>query len=216
MKKIKQFAVLGLGRFGQALVQTLVENGHDVLCCDKNPEVISQMSAYATDIMQADIADEKALKEMGLNNYDVVIIATGDSLESAVMATMAAKEMGVETVIAKAKDTKQANVLYKVGADKVVLPERDMGIRLGTSLVTTNVLEYINFSDTYGMAEVAPKSEWVGKTLAGADVRAKTGFNIVAIKRGKEVLVSPSPQEIIGADDILVIIGTTEKIQNYS
>ena len=108
MKKVKQFAVLGLGRFGQALVQTLVESGHDVLCCDKNPDVVNQMSAYATDLIQADIADEKALKEMGLNNYDVVIIATGDSLESAVMATMAAKEMGVHTVIAKAKDIKRS------------------------------------------------------------------------------------------------------------
>lgn len=216
MKKVKQFAVLGLGRFGQALVQTLVESGHDVLCCDKNPDVVNQMSAYATDLIQADIADEKALKEMGLNNYDVVIIATGDSLESAVMATMAAKEMGVHTVIAKAKDIKQANVLYKVGADKVVLPERDMGIRLATSLVTSNVLEYINFSDAYGMAEIAPKPEWIGKTLAGSDIRAKTGFNIVAIKRGKEVLVSPSPQEVINADDVLVVIGTTDKIQSFN
>lgn len=213
MKKRKQFAVLGLGRFGQAVVKTLSENGYDVLCCDKNPELVNQMMPYATEAMQADISDEGALKEMGLGNYDIVIIATGDSLESAVMATMTAKEMKVETVISKAKDIKQANILYKVGADKVVMPERDMGMRIATSLITSNVLDYISFSDDYGVAEIAPKTEWSGKTLAEANIRAATGLNVVAIKRGKNVIVSPGPQEMINKDDILVIIGTNEKIQ---
>ncbi len=216
MKNKKQFAVLGLGRFGQAVVKTLTENGYDVLCCDKNPDLINQMASYATDVIQADISDEGALKEMGLNNYDVVIIATGDSLESAVMATMAAKEMGVGMVISKAKDVKQSNILYKVGADKVVLPERDMGRRLATSLITSNILEFISFSDSYGIVEVAPKREWIGKTLVGANIRANTGLNVVAIKRGNDVIVSPSPQDTINSDDILVIIGSSDKIQKYN
>lgn len=213
MKKNKQFAVLGLGRFGQSVVKTLSKYGYDVLCCDKNPELVTQMTPYATEAMQADISDEGALKEMGLSNYDIVIIATGDSLESAVMATMTAKEMKVETVISKAKDLKQANILYKVGADKVVMPERDMGMRLATSLITSNVLDYISFSDDYGVAEIAPMSKWVGKTLAGANIRAATGLTVVAIKREKKVIASPNPQETINPEDILVVIGTNEQIQ---
>ncbi len=216
MKNKKQFAVLGLGRFGQAVVKTLSENGYDVICCDKNPELVAQITPYATDVVQADISDEGALKEMGLKNCDVVIIATGDSLESAVMATLTAKELGVETVIAKAKDKKQSNVLSKVGADKVVMPERDMGRRLATSLITSNIIEIINFSDEYSIAELAPKSEWIGKTLAGANIRANTGFNIVAIKRGSTAIVSPMPTEKINEGDILVIIGSNDKIQKYS
>ncbi len=216
MKNKKQFAVLGLGRFGEAIVKTLVENGYDVLCCDKNAELVNQIATYATDAVQADISDEGALREMGLSNCDVVIIATGESLEATVMATMAAKEMGVETVIAKAKDVKQSNVLYKVGADKVVLPEEDIGRRLATSLITSNILDFISFSDSYGIVEVAPKAQWVGKSLVGADIRANTGLNVVAIKRGKEVLVSPSPNEVINKDDILVIIGSSDKIQKYN
>lgn len=216
MKNKKQFAVLGLGRFGQSVVKTLTENGYEVLCCDKNPELINQIAPFATDVVQADISDEGALREMGINNYDVVIIATGDSLESAVMATMAAKEMGVKTVIAKAKDIKQSNVLYKVGADKVVLPERDMGIRLATSLITSNLLEIINFSEDYSIAEIAPKNEWVNKTLADSNIRATTGFNIVAIKRGRNVIVSPLPTETIISNDILVIIGSNENLRKYN
>lgn len=216
MKNKKQFAVLGLGRFGQAVVKTLSENGYDVICCDKNPELVAQIAPYATDVVQADISDEGALKEMGLKNCDIAIIATGDSLESAVMATLTAKELGVETVIAKAKDKKQSNVLSKVGADKVVMPEMDMGRRLATSLITSNIIEIINFSDEYSIAELAPKGEWIGKTLAGANIRANTGFNIVAIKRGSTAIVSPMPTEKINEGDILVIIGSNDKIQKYS
>jgi trk system potassium uptake protein TrkA len=216
MKQKKQFAVLGLGRFGQAVVKTLSENGYDVLCCDKSIELINQIAPYATDVVQADIADEGALREMDLPSYDVVIIAAGQSLEAAIMATMAAKDMGVKTVIAKAQDEKQANVLYKVGADKVVLPERDMARRLATSLISSNILEFISFSDDYGIAEIAPRADWIGKNLIESNIRATTGLTIMAVKRGKDVLVSPSPKEVIQAEDILVIMGTTDKIQKYN
>lgn len=216
MKNKKQFAVLGLGRFGQAVVKTLIDNGCDVLCCDKDPQLVQQVSAYATDAVQMDIADEKALKEVGIQNYDVVIIAVGESLEASVMAVMAVKELGVKKVIAKAKDIKQSSVLYKVGADKVVLPERDMGTKLAISLVSSNILDYISFSDDYGIVEVSPKSEWIGKTLISANIRATTGVNVVAIKRGSKVIVSPSPKEQINAADIFVIIGSREQISNYS
>ncbi len=216
MKSKKQFAVLGLGRFGQAVVKTLSKNGYDVLCCDKDINLINEIAPYATDVLQAEISSEGALKEMGLNNYDVVIIATGVNFEATIMAALAAKEMGVKTVIAKAKDTKQANILYKLGVDKVVLPERDMGVRLATSLISSNILEFISLSDNYGIVEISPKPEWVDKTLIKANIRANTGLNVIAIKRGSNVMVSPAPTEIINKDDILVIIGSSDKIQHYS
>lgn len=216
MRKNKQFAVLGLGRFGQTIVQTLSQNGYDVLCCDKNIDMVNQMQPYATRVIQADFADEDAIRSLGLNNFDVVIIATGDNLESSVMATMMAKEMGVKTVIAKAKTINQRNILKKIGADKVVLLERDMGIRLATNLITTNVIDYINFSDMFGIAEIEPKSEWVNKSLKESNIRATTGLNIVAIKRDDHLIVSPTAEEIIAPTDVLVIIGENEKIQRLN
>ena len=216
MRNNKQFAVLGLGRFGQTIVQTLSQNGYDVLCCDKNIDMVNQMQPYATRVIQADFADEDAIKSLGLNNFDVVIIATGDNLESSVMATMMAKEMGVKTVIAKAKTINQRNILKKIGADKVVLLERDMGIRLATNLITTNVIDYINFSDMFGIAEIEPKSEWVNKSLKESNIRATTGLNIVAIKRDDHLIVSPTAEEIIAPTDVLVIIGENEKIQRLN
>lgn len=213
MKKNRQFAVLGLGRFGQTIVQTLSDNGYDVLCCDKNIDVVNQMQQYATRVIQADFGDEAAIRALGLNNFDVVIIATGANFESSVMATMMAKEIGVKTVISKAKTINQRNILTKVGADKVVLLERDMGIKLATNLITTNVIDYINFSDAFGIAEIEPKASWTNKSIRDSNIRATTGLNIVAVKRGEELIVSPGADVIIKAGDVLVIIGEIEKIQ---
>lgn len=165
MVKNKQFAVIGLGRFGTAVTKTLVENGFDVMCCDKNMSIVKQMEPYVTKVLQIDITQESAAMSLGLNNFDVVIIAIGDSLESSVMATMYAKEAGVKTVIVKAQTLAEKKILEKMGADKVVMPEVDSGCRLAVSLTTTNVIEYISFSEKFAMAEIAPLKEWEDKTL---------------------------------------------------
>ena len=216
MKNNKQFAVIGLGRFGRAVVETLASNGYDVMCCDKNMEAVKQMEHIATDAMQLDVMNEDAMQYIGLNNYDVVIISIGESLEASIMATMYAKESGVKTVIAKAKGVVQKKLLEKVGADKVLMPERDSGRRLAISLVTSNVFDYITVSDKFGIAEIGVVDKWVNKTLREANIRADYGINVVAIKRNSDVIVSPTPNTEILKTDTLVVIGENANIAKFS
>lgn len=216
MAKNKQFAVLGLGRFGQSIVKTLISNGYDVLCCDNNLEIVKEMSKYANHVVQVDVTAEHALASLGLNNFDVVIVAIGDNMESSIMATLIAKQMGAKMVIAKAKNMIQKSILEKVGADRVVLPERDMGVRIATNLITTNVIDFINLSDKFGIAEIAPKPEWIGKSLQKSNIRATSGLNIVAIKRENKIIVSPRAEEVILEHDIIVAVGENSDIQRLS
>ncbi len=213
MAKSKQFAVLGLGRFGQSIAKTLVENGCDVLCVDKSNDAVNEMSKYASNVIRADITDVHAMGSLGLNNFDVVIIAIGENMEAGIMATLIAKEMGVKTVITKAKSVIQKSILEKVGADRVVLPERDMGVRIATNLITTNVIDFINLSDKFAIAEIEPRKNWIGVSLSKSNIRANYGLNIVAIKRDDKVIVSPKAEEIIFEGDILVTIGESSDIQ---
>lgn len=214
--KNKQFAVLGLGRFGQAVVHTLVENGCDVMCCDKDMEIVQEMSHYVAEVMQINVTNAKAMKNIGLGDYDCVIVAIGDNFESTIMAAMCAKEANVPLVIAKAKTDQQKALLEKIGVDKVVMPERDSGVRIALNLITTNILEYVQFSDKYAIAEISPIKKWLEKDLIQSNIRAVYGLNIVAIKRGKEVIVSPDPKTVIKENDILVVIGENKKIQGLS
>jgi len=214
MSKNKQFAILGLGRFGQSIARTLVDNGCDVLCVDKSVDAVNQMNKYASNVTRADVADIHAMSALGLNNFDVVIIAIGENMEAGIMATLIAKDMGVKTVITKAKNEIQKSILEKVGADRVVLPERDMGIRIATNLITSNIIDFINLSDKFAIAEIEPRKEWVGLSLKKSNIRANYGLNIVAIKRKNDILVSPKAEEIIEENDILVIIGESGDIQS--
>lgn len=216
MAKNSQFAVIGLGRFGQAIVQTLIENGKDVLACDKNQEIVQEVSKIATHVVRVDVKEPEALNALGLNNFDVVIIAMTSDMEATIMATMMAKEKGVKHVLVKAQNKIQKSILEKVGADRVVLPEREMGIRVATNLVSTNVLEYITLSDKYSIAEIEPLKEWVGKTLMESGIRQDYKVNVVVLKRTQQLIVSPSPTEVIQADDIVVVIGSNKDLQAIS
>ena len=184
MIKNKQFAVLGLGRFGQSIARTLVDNNCDVLCVDKSIEAVNEMSKYASNVTRADVADVHAMAALGLNNFDVVIIAIGENMEAGIMATLIAKDMGVQTVITKAKN-----------------------------LITTNIIDFIALSEQFTIAEVEPRKEWIGVSLKKSNIRAEHRLNIVAIKRNDDIIVSPKAEEIIDKDDILVIIGAINVIQ---
>ena len=216
MAKNKQFAVLGLGRFGQSIAKTLVDNGCDVLCVDKCIDAVNEMSKYASNVTRTDVTDVYAMSALGLNNFDILIIAIGDNLEASIMATLIAKEMGVELVIAKAKNEMQKSILLKVGADRVVLPERDMGVRIATNLITTNILDYINLSDKFALVEIDPRKDWIGISLKKSNIRAKYGLNIVAIKRDNDIIVSPKAEEVIQEKDILIIIGENSDINKIN
>lgn len=212
----KQFAILGLGRFGQSIAKTLIDNGCDVLCVDKDADRVNEMSKYAWNVSRADVTDVHAMGSLGLNNFDVVIIAIGENMEASIMATLITKEMGVDFVIAKAKDSLQQSILEKVGADKVILPEREMGVRIATNLISTSVIDFINLSEKFAIAEVEPKSSWIGISLKKSNIRATCGLNIVAIKRNDKIIVSPGANEIISEEDVLVVIGESSDIQTLS
>ena len=216
MGRNKQFAVLGLGRFGESVVKTLVENDCDVLCCDKDLEIVNEMSKYGCHSIQADVTDVHVLDQFGINNFDVVVVAIGEDMESSILATMMAKELGAKFVIAKAKNDIQKSILEKIGADRVVLPERDMVVRIANTLITTNIIDYLNLSDKFAIVEIQPHKNWINHSILDSNIRARYGLNIVAIKRQKRIIVSPLPNEVIEEGDILIVVGKNDSIQRIN
>ncbi len=209
---MKQFAVLGLGRFGSSLAKTLYGLGHDVLAVDEREEVVQDISDSVTHAIQADAADESTLRSLGLRNFDVAIVTIGSDIQASILVTLILKELGVKYVVAKAQSELHAKVLYKIGADRVVFPERDMGVRLAHNLVSTNILDFIELSSDYSIVEVAALSEWKGKTLKELNMRVKYGINIIAIRREGKINVSPKAEDRIMENDVLVVVGDNDGI----
>lgn len=211
-RKKKQFAVIGLGRFGTSVAMTLQSLGHEVLAIDSVEEQVQKLSDVVTHVVQADTTDENSLKALGLRNFDAVVVAIGEDVQANVATTLLLKEMGIPYIIAKAKNALHGKMLEKIGADRVVYPERDMGQRVAHGLVSANVLDYIELSPNLSLVEVAAPESFFGKTLAQADLRALYGVNVVAIKRYEDLIVPPQPNELICDGDILIVIGATEGI----
>ena len=218
MRFKNQVIVLGLGRFGMSIAKTLAENGCNVLAVDNNPDIVQIATQFVTHSVKADVTDENALKALGIGNFDVAVIATGSRLEASIMATLIAKEAGVRYIVTKAQDSKAKKVLEKIGADRVVFPEREMGIRMANSLIYGNFFEFIELSEEFGIAEILPNNDWIGKTIAYCDIRAKFGLNIVAIKHGGQggrVEVTPSATYVFKEDDIIIVLGESNIIQDF-
>jgi len=209
----KQYLVVGLGRFGTSVARTLYNSGNDVLAIDKNEEAVNEISEHVTQAVTVNATDETSLKAMGIGNFDVAIVSIGTDVQSSIMAVLLLKELGVKYIIAKAHDDLHGKVLRKIGADRVVFAERDMGMRVAHNLVSSNILDYIELSPNYGIVETLPPKGWHGKSLNELNVRSKYGINIIALKRGKDVNVSPSANEIIGINDILVVVGGTDELE---
>ncbi|MHC2995486.1 MAG: TrkA family potassium uptake protein [Candidatus Atribacteria bacterium] len=209
---MKQFIVLGLGRFGSAVATTLAELGNEVLGVDSDPERVNDLKNKITEVVQADISDEKTLVELGAKNFDVAIVGVGSNLESSILATIMLKEMGIKYIIAKAQNALHGKVLEKIGVDKVVFPERDMGIRIAQSLITPNIKDYIELEPDYSVIEIEALPDFVDKTLSELDLRNKYGINVLAIKRDNSFNVSPQAKDVIKKGDFLIVIGETKKI----
>ena len=211
----KQFLIIGLGRFGSSIAKTIYELGHDVLAIDKDEEKVQEISDYVTHAVQMDSTDESILKTLGVTNFDVAVVTIGSNLQDSVMATLILKELGVKYIIAKANNELHAKVLTKIGADKVVLPERDMGTRVAHNLVSSNILDYIELSEEYSILEIEAIKEWFNKSLKEIEIRKKHGINVVAIKRGEKVNVSPSAEDIIKENDVLVALGSAKDLNKF-
>lgn len=209
---MKSFAIIGCGRFGSAIAETLYDLGNEVLAIDKNPELIKEISNHVTYAVEADAMDESVLGELGLSNFDVVVVSIGSDLESSIMATLVAKELGVKRVIAKAQSELHGKLLSKIGADKVVFPERDMGVRVAHNITSSNILDYIELSPEFSILEVAALEGWYNKSLSDLRLRNKYGVNVIAIKQEEGIAISLSANHIVKQGDVLVIIGRTKDI----
>ncbi len=210
---MKQYVVIGCGRFGSSVARTLYNMGHDVLAIDSSEEIIQYISEEVTHAIQADATDENVLKSLGIRNFDVAIITIGSNIQASIMTTLMAKELGVKYVVAKAHSEIHAKLLFKIGADRVVFPERDMGIRVAHNLVSGNILDYIELSPEYSIMEITAPSEWIGKTLLDLNVRSKYGINVMAIKHDSQINISPTATDCIKDGDILVVIGRNKDLE---
>lgn len=208
----KQFVVIGLGRFGTSVAETLYALGNDVLAVDYDEEVVQNISDSVTHAVQVDANDENSLRALGIRNFDCAVIGIGDNIQSSILATVLVKELGVKYVITKATNALHAKVLYKIGADRVVFPERDMGERVAHNLVSSNILDYIELSPDYSIAEVVSPVEWHKKTLRELNIRARYGISVMAIKRNNDIDISPSADNIIEPGDIVVAIGSIQEL----
>ncbi|HHY41478.1 MAG TPA: TrkA family potassium uptake protein [Thermoanaerobacterales bacterium] len=211
---MRQYLVVGLGRFGSSLAKTLYNLGYDVMGIDRDEEIIQNMADSITHAVQADATDENILKALGVKNFDVAIVSIGDDIQSSILITIMLKEMGIKYVVAKAQSQLHGKVLYKIGADRVVFPERDMGVRVAHNLIYSNILDYIELSPEYSIVEIAAVPAWFDKSLRQLDMRKKYGLNVMAIKRNNnDVIISPHADDVIFKDDILVVVGHKEDIE---
>jgi len=211
----KNFAVIGLGRFGGSICRALSEQGLEVLAIDSDEDRVNEYSAIASHAVVGDSTDEAVLKSLGIRNFDHVIVAIGDSIQNSILTTLILKELGVRNVTAKAQNDYHEKVLIKIGADKVVHPERDMGRKIANNIASSSVLDYLELSDKHSIVEIIANEKLGGHTILQLDIRARYGLNIVAIKRGSNIIVSPQASETILSEDVLIVIGTDEDINRF-
>lgn len=211
----KEFVVIGLGRFGSSICRALSEQGMEVMAIDRDEDRVNEFASIASHAVVADTTDESVLKSLGIRNFDHVIVAIGDDIQSSILTTLMLKEVGVKKVTAKAQNDYHEKVLVKIGADQVVHPERDMGRRIANNIVSNNVLDYLELSDEHSIKELIANESLAGNTIIDLDIRVRYGINIVAIKRGKEIIVSPQADETIILNDILIIIGADRDIDRF-
>ncbi len=208
----KTYVIIGLGKFGTAVAERLYELDNEVLAIDECTESVQRIENKVTYAVVADARDENVLRSLGVKNYDCAIVAIGTDLAASVITTLNLKELGVPQVICKATDETQKRALEKIGADRVLIPEREIGIKLAQTISSTSILDFIELSREYGIAELPTPAHWAGKTLRELNVRAKYGVNIIALKSGSKVNVSPAADAVLQADAVLVVVGTNEQL----
>lgn len=212
---MKQFIIIGIGKFGESIATNLYKMGHDVLAVDIDEERVQYIANKVTHAVQADATEEGTLEALGVKHFDGAVVTIGESVQASILIIMLCKELGIRHVLAKAQNELHAKVLYKIGADRVVFPERDMGLRVAHSLVSTSFLDYIELTPDYSIVELKAAKDWKGKSLKDLNVRAEYGINIMAIKQDDKVVVSPAADDTIQRDDVLVVIGKARDINRF-
>jgi trk system potassium uptake protein len=213
---MKQVAVIGLGRFGSSVARTLAESGCEVLAVDVDEVRVKAIADEVTDAVRANALEEEALRALGLRNFEVVVVAIGHEVEASILVTVLLKEMGISKVVAKAQDELHGRVLQKVGADMVVFPERDMGVRLAHTLISRNVIDEIQLSTDYSILEMVAPHRFLGRSLKELELRQRFGLTILAIRREDRIIVSPDAEQTLEEGDILVALGQPEKLEGLN
>ena len=208
----KTYAVFGLGRYGIAVARELVHNGVEVIAVDMDERSVNTAADELPICKCADITDPEVIRQLGISNVDVVIIAMANNLEASVMAVTLCKEIGVKTVIAKSANEMHQKILNRVGADKVVFPENESGIRLAKNLLSSGFVDMVSLAKNVSMIELDMKPEWVGKNLIELNLRKKYSINVVAVRKGESVSVDIDPHAPLQAEDKLIVIANTERI----
>jgi trk system potassium uptake protein len=211
----KQIVVIGLGRFGFSVATTLHRMGHDVLALDNEEKNILNAASQLTRAVQTDATDEAVLKELGIKDFDVAIVAIGSDIESSVLITLLLKKIGVKYVVGRAESELHGSILEKIGANRVVYPERETATRIAHILTLTEILDYVPVSEGYGIAKVRAPSYIVGKTLGdvGFGPGGKRDVAVLLLQRGKEAIINPDQGEVISLIDILVVAGSDDRIE---
>ncbi|WP_208615616.1 potassium channel family protein [Gottfriedia luciferensis] len=212
----KQYAVIGLGRFGSGIVNTLMNHGNEVLAIDLDENRINEFADIATHAVIADSTNEEALREIGIGNFETVIVAIGNDMQSSILSTLVLSELKINKIVAKALDKRHGDVLKKVGAHWVVYPDKDMGERVAHQLMSPNVLNFIELAQNYSIEEIKVPSQMVGKSIKDIDIRVEFNLTVIAIKSNGVVNISPSPDEVVQAGDVLVMIGENRDLQRFS
>ena len=212
MKTKKTYAIFGLGRYGTAVARELVENGMEVIAVDTDQRIVTDAAAYLPVCKCADVTDAEVISRLGIGSIDTVIVCMASNLEASVMAVTLCKEAGVKNVIAKCSNEMQQKILLRVGADQVVFPENESGIRLAKNLLSSGFIDMISLAKDVSIVEVDVKDEWCGKNLIELNLRKKYGFNIVAIKKGEKVTVNINPEQVLDAQTTLIVIANTTKL----
>jgi len=204
----KQFLVIGAGRFGSSVACTLYKHGHDVMVVDTDELLVQQISNSVTNAVQANAVNEVSLRALGVKNFDVVVVAIGNDIQASIMVSILLIELGARYVVAKAQTELHGKVLKKIGVNRVVFPEMDMGQKLAHSLVSHNIIDLIELSEDYSVVEVAASEDMVGQTLKDLNLRARLGVNIIALRsKNGGTNISPAADDRISAGDILVAVG---------
>ncbi|MFA7577970.1 MAG: TrkA family potassium uptake protein [Candidatus Muiribacteriota bacterium] len=215
----RQFVVIGMGRFGIQVATTLSKKGLSVLAIDRNKMIIEDIKDEVAHVAIADASEEESLKALGINDFDVAIVAIGESLENNILTTAILKNFNIKEIIVRATTKLHENILRRIGATRVVMPEEEMGIRIANSIVAESIVDNIEFSEGYSIAQIKAPEEIRGKSLIEANLRVKHNVNVVAIKKvngdGKEKIMVPASDYIILKEDILIAVGKNEDINQF-
>ena len=211
---MKSYIVIGLGRFGAEMAVKLYECGEDVLAMDTDEALVDKIADRVTRAVAADAKDVDVLKKLGAGNFDRPVVAVGSDLAASALITMNLKSLGVPYILCKAHDDTYREILEKLGASRVIIPEREMADKLSLGLTSAGIMEYIEISDEYGIVEMAPPEAWLGKCIRNLDLRRKYNANVIALRQGDELCIPPDIDAELDENTTLVMLGSYEMINS--